>query len=137
MTENFIKKNNSLPSPWMFFFFLKLVISASMIVVNLLILAVSTVFCLLAFSTNLFMTHSRLERWKNDGELVLSFHFVSFILNVIVFIYNGLKESHILQAMPNCLLQIYCFHSNLIYVYLKNIILRCMWRDLYMSLPLC
>ena len=83
-------------------------------------LAVSTVFCLLAFSTNLFMTHSRLERWKNDERLVLSFHFVSFVLNVIVFVYNGLKQSHILQTMPNRLLQIYFFHRNLIYVYLKN-----------------
>ena len=87
-------------------------------------LAVSTVFCLLAFSTNMFMTHSRLERWKNDERLVLSFHFVSFVLNVIVFVYNGLKQSHIL----NGLLQIYFFHRNLIYVYLKNSILGCMWR---------
>ena len=100
-------------------------------------LPVSTVFCLLAFSTNLLMTHSRLERWKNDERLVLSFHFVSFVLNVIVFVYNGLKQSHILQTMPNRLLQIYFFHRNLIYVYLKNSILRCMWRDLGMSLPLC
>ena len=100
-------------------------------------LAVSTVFCLPMFSTNLFMTHSRLERWKNDERLVLSFHFVSFVLNVIVFVYNGLKQSHILQTMPNRLLQIYFFHRNLIYVYLKNSILRCMWRDFGMSLPLC
>ena len=66
-----------------------------------------------------------------------SFHFVSFILKVIVFIYNGLKQSCILQTMPNRLLQIYFFHRKLIYVYLKNSILHSTWRDLGMSLPLC
>ena len=135
MTENFIKQNNTLSSSWMFVFFKK-VISALMIIMIFFNLAVSTVFCLLAFSTNLFMTHSHLGRWKNDERLVLSFHFVSFVLNVI-FVYNGLKQSHILQIMPNRLLQIYFFHRNLIYVYLKNSILCCMWRDLGMSLPLC
>ena len=83
------------------------------------------------------MTDQRLERIKNDERLVLSFYFVSLVLNVVVFVYNGSKQSHILQTMPYCLLQIYFFHRNLIYVYLKNSILRCMWRDLGMSLPLC
>ena len=41
------------------------------------------------------------------------------------------------STMPNCLLQIYFFHRNFIYVYLKNSILCCIWRDLNMSLPLC
>ena len=61
-----------------------------------------------------------MKRWKNDERLLLSFHFVLFVLNVIIFVYNGLKQSHILQTMPNRLLQIYFFHRNLIYVYLKN-----------------
>ena len=135
MTEIFIKRI----IPFLHgecLFFLKQVISALMIVVIFFNLAVSTVFCLLAFSTNLFMTHSRLGRWKNDERLVLSFHFVLFVLNVIVFVYNELKQSHVLQTMPNRLLQIYFFHRNLIYIYLKNSILRCMWIDLGMSLPL-
>ena len=88
-------------------------------------LAKSTIFCLLAFSINLFMMHLHHERWKNDERLVLSFHFVSFVLNVIVFVYNGLKQSHILQTMPNRLLQIYFFHRNLIYTWL--------WVCLYVS----
>ena len=50
---------------------------------------------------------------KNDERLVLSFHFVSFILNVIVFVYNGLKQSHILQTMRKRLLQIYFFIGTL------------------------
>ena len=78
------------------FFFFK-VISALMIIMIFFNLAVSTVFCLLALSANLFMTHSHLGRWKNDERLVLSSHFVSFVLNVIGFVYNGLKQSHILQ----------------------------------------
>ena len=35
-------------------------------------------------------------------HLVLSFYFVLFVLNVIVFNYNGLKQSLILQRKPNC-----------------------------------
>ena len=93
-------------------------------------LVVFNVSCLLAFSSNLFMTHSYLARWKKDERLVLSFHFVSFVLNVIVFVYNKSKQSHILQTMPTRLLQFYFFHRKLVYVYLKNSILRCMWRDL-------
>ena len=61
-----------------------------------------------------------MKRWKNDERFLLSFHFVLFVLNVIIFVYNGLKQNHILQTMPNRLLQIYFFHRNLIYVYLKN-----------------
>ena len=78
-----------------------------MIVVN--VLSSIHLFCLAAFSTSLFMTHQRLKRRKNYERLVLSFHFVLFVLNVIVFLYNGLKQSHILQTMSNRLLQIYFF----------------------------
>ena len=120
MTENFIKQNNTLSSSWMFVFFKK-VISALMIIMIFFNLAVSTVFCLLAFSTNLFMTHSHLGRWKNDERLVLSFHFVSFVLNVIVFVYNGLKQSHILQTMPNRLLQILFFFIATLFMFIWKI----------------
>ena len=42
------------------------------------------------------------------------FYFFSFNLNVVLFVYNGLKQSHVLRTMPNRLLQIYFFHRNLI-----------------------
>ena len=106
-------------------FFLKQVISALMISVNLHYF--SSIHCLLAFSTNQFITHWRLKRRKTYERLVLSFYIVSFVLNVIVFVRNGLK-----QTKPNRLFQIPFFHRNLIYVYLKKNILRRMWRDLGM-----
>ena len=104
-------------------FFLKQVISALMISVNLH--CFSSIPCLLAFSTNLFITHWRLKRRKTYERLVLSFYIVSFVLNVIVFVRNGLK-----QTKPNHLFQIPFFHRNLIYVYFKKNVLRRMWRDL-------
>ena len=75
----------------------------------------SSIHCLLAFSMNLFITHWRLKRRKTYEQLVLSFYIVSFVLNVIVFVRNGLK-----QTKPNRLFQIAFFHRNLIYVYLKK-----------------
>ena len=66
------------------------------------------------------MTQQRLEKRKNYQRLVPSFYFVSFVLNVIVFLYNGLKQSLILQIKPNHLLQVSFCHRNLIYVYLKK-----------------
>ena len=94
-------------------FFLKQVISALMIFVNLHYF--SSIHCLLAFSTNPFITHWRLKRRKTYERLVLSFYIVSLVLNVIVFVRNGLK-----QTKPNRLFQIPLFHRNLIYVYLKK-----------------
>ena len=85
-------------------------------------LATSTVFCLLAFSANPFMTHYCLKRRKIYERFVLYFYFVSFVLNVIVFIYNGLKQSLILQTEPNRLLQIsFFFHRDVFYLYLKKV----------------
>ena len=51
---------------------------------------------------------------------MLSFGFVWFILNVIVFVYNGLKESLILQTKPRSFLHISFFHRNLICIYFKK-----------------
>ena len=100
------------------------------------ILTASTVFCLLVFSTNLFMMHYCLERRKNNQRLVLSFGFVWFILNVIIFVYNGLKQNLILQTNTNCFLQISFFHRNLIYIYFfKKAYCACC--DLDTSLQLC
>ena len=99
-------------------FFLKQVISALMISVNHHYF--SSIHCLLAFSTNPFITHWRLKRRKTYERLVLSFYIVSFVLNVIVFVRNGLKQSLILQTKPNRLFQIPFFHRNLNYVYFKK-----------------
>ena len=68
----------------------------------------SLLFCLLGFSANLFMMYQRLERRKKMKELYFPF-FVSFILNVFVFVYNRLKQSLILQKTRNCFSQISIF----------------------------
>ena len=52
---------------------------------------------------------------KNEG-VVLSFCFVSFILNVIVFVYIGLKQSLILLTKPNRFSLISFFHSILVLI---------------------
>ena len=42
--------------------------------------------------------------------------FFLFVLNVIVLVYNGWKQSIILQTKPNRLLQISFFHRNLMFI---------------------
>ena len=100
------------------------------------ILAVSTVFCLLAFSTDLFMTHYYFARRKNNERLVLSFGFIWFVLDVIVFVYNRLKQSLILQTNANRFLQIFFSHRNLICIYFFKKA-YCAYSDLDASLQLC
>ena len=63
--------------------------------------------------------YDELASWK-EKLWKPSFYFVLFVLNVIVFIYNRLKQSLILQIKPNHLLQISFCHRSLIYVYLKK-----------------
>ena len=46
--------------------------------------------------------------------------FVSFVLNVIVPDYNGLKESLILDKTKPFVTNFFFFHWNLIYLYLKK-----------------
>ena len=65
-----------------------------------------------------------------------SFYFVSFVLNV-VFDYNGLKQSLILQTKQNCLLQISFFSWETYLCLLEKSMLGCMWRDLGITLALC
>ena len=60
------------------------------------------------------------------------FVLVWFVLKVIVFVYNGLKQGLILQTKPNLLLQI-SFFSYESYLYL---LWKSMWRDLGTSLQL-
>ena len=80
------------------------------------------------------MMHQRHERNEKYKQLVLSFYFVSFFLNAIAFIYNGLKQSLILEAKSNCFLQISFFHKEPYLCLFLKIILCCMWRDLVTSL---
>ena len=85
-------------------FFLKQVTSALMISVSLHWFI--SIHCLLGFLTNLFITHWRLKIRKTYEGLALSFYIVSFVLNVIVFVRNGLK-----QTKPNRLFQIPFFQT--------------------------
>ena len=101
------------------------------------ILAVSTVFCLLAFSINLFMTHYYLARRKNNERLVLSFGFVWFVLDVIVFVYNRLKQSLLLQTNANRFLQIFFCHRNLIYIYFFKKSILCLLQLGYGFAAMC
>ena len=55
---------------------------------------------------------------KNYERPVLSFYFVSFVLNVSVFDYNGLKQSLILQTKPNRLLQISFFFIGTLFMFI-------------------
>ena len=130
MTEKFTKKNNTLFSWW------RLLSSFLSALKILSALAVSTVFfCLLTFSTNLFVTHWRPDGRKNYERLVATlflFCLVCFKCNCFFF-YNGLKQGLILQTKPNLLLQI-SFFSYESYLYL---LWKSMWRDLGTSLQLC
>ena len=82
------------------------------------------------------MTHYYLARRKNNERLVLSFGFVWFVLNVIVFVYNRLKQSLILQTNTNRFLQIFFSHRDLICIYFFNKG-YCAYCDLDTSLQLC
>ena len=50
----------------------------------------------------------------------INFYFVSCVLNVIVFVYNGLKLSLILKIKPNHLLQNSFCHRNLMFISKKS-----------------
>ena len=88
-----------------------------MIVVNIFSLAVSTV----VLFTCVFNepVYDVLASWKKKKyeRVVLSFCIVSFVLNVIILVYNGLKQSFILQTKPNRFLQISLFHRILMFIF--------------------
>ena len=86
-------------------FFLKQVISALMTVANLLYFSSIHPFCLLAFSTNPLCRINALKEAKILSALYFLFILLR-VLNVIVFDYNGLKQSLILQTKQNRLLLI-------------------------------
>ena len=80
-----------------------------MIAVNLFFFSsIHCCFVYLRFQRICLKLISALKEEKNEGD-ALSFCFVSFVLNVIVFVYNGLKQSLIQQTKPNRLLQISFF----------------------------
>ena len=85
-------------------FFLKQVISALMTVANLLYFSSIHPFCLLAFSTNPLCRINALKEAKILSALYFLFILLR-VLNVIVFDYNGLKQSLILQTNKTV-----CYH---------------------------
>ena len=91
-------------------FFLKQIISALMIVVNLL-QQYPPFFVYLHFQRVRLCHVNGLKEGKIMSAL--HFHFVSFVLDVIVFDYNGLKQSLILQTKPNRLLQFFLWEPYL------------------------
>ena len=92
------KKNNTLFFIVKVFFLKQVSFLLLMIVVNLLY-----------FSSIHRFLFTCVFNESNYERLVLSFCFVWFFLNVIVFVYNGLKQNLILQTEPNRFLQISFF----------------------------
>ena len=79
----------------------------------LLLIFVSLAVFTVALFTCVFteLVYDALAPWKKKKirTIVIYFCFVSFVLNVIVFVYKGLKQSLIQQTKPNRLLQISFF----------------------------
>ena len=90
-------------------FFLKTSsISAVMIVVKLLFSSsIHCCFVYLHFQRTCLWRIGALKEEKKYEQVVLSFCFVSFVLNVYVFVYNGSKQSLSLQTKPIRFLQIF------------------------------
>ena len=80
-----------------------------MIVVNLRFFTSITV----ALFTSVFTepVYDALAPWKKKKKelLVIYFCFVSFVLNVFVFVYKGLKQKLIQQTKPNRLHRFFSF----------------------------
>ena len=77
---------------------------------------------------------STLEEEGKYERVVLFCFSVLFVLNVVTFVYNRLKQSLILQTMPNHFWQI-SFHMILMFIFKKA---SCaVYWDLGMSLLLC
>ena len=98
-----------------------------MIVVNLRFFSsIHCCFLYLCFHENCLWCISALkvEQIKTSCNFII--FFFSFVLNVIVFVYNGLKQSLIQETKPNRLLQIFSFIELL--CLFQNSILCCMWR---------
>ena len=74
------------------------------------------------FCTYIFACINTLKKEIKYEQAVFSFFFffVSFISNV-VFVYNRLKQSLILQTKPNCFLQISSFHMILTFILKKHL----------------
>ena len=98
-------------------------ISTLMIVVNLLFFSsIHCCFVHLCFQGIWLWRISTLKEKRKYEWVVLSWFFVLFVLNVIVFVYNGLKQSLILQTKPNHLLEISSFHMILMFISKKHLV---------------
>ena len=104
-------------------FFLKTsYISALMIVINLLFFSIiHCCFVYLRFQRICLWLINALKEERKRETVVLFFLFFFFVLNLIVFVYNGLKQSLILKTKPNCFLQICSFHRILMFILKKHL----------------
>ena len=125
MTEKFTKKSTTLFFIVKVFFLKPSFISALMIVVNLLFFSsIRCCFVHLRFLRTCLWRISALKEERKYERVVLSFFVVVlFVLSVIVFGYNGLKQSLILQTKPNRFLQISSFHRIFMFILRKYLAL--------------
>ena len=127
MKTNYWLKNSQKKSTTLFImkaFFLKpSFISALMIVANLLFFnSISCCFVQLCFQWICLQGISTLKEEKISTSCTF-FFFVLFVLNVIVFGYNGLKQTLILQTKPNRFLQISSFRRIFMFILMKHLAL--------------
>ena len=122
MTKIFTKKNTTHFYRESFFLNTSF-ISALMVVVNLLSFS-SVHFCFvyLRFQRICLWLISALKKERKHEWIVLSFFLVLFVLNLIAFVYNRLKQSLILQTKPNRFLQT-SLHRVLMFILKKHLAL--------------
>ena len=122
MTENVTKNNDAHFSSWRYFS-LKSFISG-LIIVALFSLAVST-FALFtcSFTQPVYEVLPPWKKKKHYERPALHFCSISFLSNVIVFVYNGLKQNLILETKLNRFLQISFFHRRLMFISKKHLAL--------------
>ena len=135
MTEKFIKKNNIYPFFIVNVFFLKQVISALMIAVNLLYFSSIHHFLFTCiFNESIYDTLMPLKKKKLWATCTFFlFCFVHF--KFYCFDYNGLKKALSWKQSQTVCYKFLFFHKDLICLFKKSI-LHCMWRGLGMSLAL-
>ena len=106
-------------------FFLKpSFICALMIVVNFLFSSsIHCSFVHLHFQRTCLWRISALKEERKYERVVLSCFFILIVSYVIVFVYNGLKQSLILQTKPNRFLQISSFYRILMFIVRKHLAL--------------
>ena len=99
-------------------------ISALIIVVNLLFFSsIQCCFVHLCFQGIYLWRISALKEERKYEQVVLSCFFILIVSYVIVFVYNGLKQSLILQTKPNHFLEISSLHRILMFISKKHLAL--------------